>query len=174
MDLRKKKPYLGPKAIRDPDEWTEELRTGNGRKLPNLYTLSNAAKKSGSGLSNLPSSDPSHPTQTCGELGSLQRRNAPVIESTNLRAPGKSSSESIETTRNATEFAMRYSGLQREVLSLYRKCLRESRKKDAVSRGELCLEALFSDGKIECEATLRVLCKVSRSRCSSGGVPNYS
>lgn len=28
---------------------------------------------------------------------------------------------------------MRYSGLQREVLSLYRKCLRESRKKPAVS-----------------------------------------
>ncbi|KAH8760807.1 hypothetical protein BGZ57DRAFT_586279 [Hyaloscypha finlandica] len=29
---------------------------------------------------------------------------------------------------------MRYSGLQREVLSLYRKCLRESRKKDVIVR----------------------------------------
>ncbi|KIN03979.1 hypothetical protein OIDMADRAFT_18120, partial [Oidiodendron maius Zn] len=29
---------------------------------------------------------------------------------------------------------MRYSGLQREVLSLYRKCLRESRKKPANAR----------------------------------------
>ncbi|PMD39717.1 complex 1 protein-like protein [Hyaloscypha variabilis F] len=29
---------------------------------------------------------------------------------------------------------MRLSGLQRDVLSLYRKCLRESRKKDAIAR----------------------------------------
>lgn len=57
---------------------------------------------------------------------------------------------------------MRYSGLQREVLSLYRNCLRESRKKDAVSLSELCLQPPGTDENIDSKAAFRVFCKVSR------------
>jgi hypothetical protein len=42
-------------------------------------------------------------------------------------------SSPIAPTTIEQQFAMKYSGLQREVLSLYRTCLRESRKKPAVS-----------------------------------------
>ena len=41
--------------------------------------------------------------------------------------------------------AIRLSGLQREVLALYRKCLRESRKKPAVSIHQSTLQASLAD-----------------------------
>jgi hypothetical protein len=54
---------------------------------------------------------------------------------------------------------MRYSGLQREVLALYRKCLRESRKKEVVSQGEVYLNSFLT--RVECEDSFRIFRKVS-------------
>lgn len=72
----------------------------------------------------------SHPCLTSELVASLK--------STNLRLfllqafehlCNKSDTPSVGTRADS----MRYSGLQRDVLALYRKCLRESRKKPAVS-----------------------------------------
>jgi succinate dehydrogenase assembly factor 1 len=66
---------------------------------------------------------------------------------------------------------MRLSGLQREVLSLYRKCLRESRKKPMVSVRKY-YQSSFSNSA-ERENSLRILYKVSQSSIDLSKSPTY-
>jgi succinate dehydrogenase assembly factor 1 len=69
---------------------------------------------------------------------------------------------------------MKYSGIQRQVLSLYRQCLRASRKKDPVSGAiitSLCLHVTHCITGFE--ASFRSLCEVSRHSIRRGLTRTY-